>query len=109
MNHKVLILAVAGALTLGACTTSERVSIQQPGDLRLSCAEIESEFAEIEEVMEDAQGDKGVNTANVAAIVFFWPAAVGNYMGAEAALDAAEERQEWLFELYERNECAGEL
>ena len=75
----------------------------------MSCTDLASEFREIERVVDDAQGDKGVNTANVAAVVFFWPAAVGNYVGAERALEAAEDRQAWLYDLYEEKECDGPI
>lgn len=105
-----ILLSISTAtLLVGACTTSERVTIRQPGDMSMTCAEIESEFREIENVVDDAQGDQGVNTANVAAVLFFWPAAVGNYVGAERALEAAEERQDWLYEIYQEKGCEGEL
>lgn len=109
MNQKIVLAASAAALMVGACTTSERVTVRQPGDMSMSCSEIEREFREIERVVDDAQGDQGVNTANVAAVLFFWPAAVGNYVGAERALEAAEDRQDWLFEIYEQKECEGRL
>lgn len=109
MHHKLIITAALGALVLGACTTSERVTVRQPGDMSMSCNEIEREFREIERVVDDAQGDQGVNTANVAAVLFFWPAAVGNYVGAERALEAAEDRQDWLYEIYQQKECEGGL
>ena len=48
--------------------------------------------------MEEASDNKGVNTANVAAAVFFWPAAVGNYMNAADA--------EKLVELAGRQGCS---
>ncbi|MGX6649218.1 hypothetical protein ACWCOP_14880 [Maricaulaceae bacterium MS644] len=109
MKTGIIVSIALGGLLVGACTTSERVTIRQPGDMSMSCDEIQREFREIERVVDDAQGDQGVNTANVAAVLFFWPAAVGNYVGAERALEAAEERQDWLYELYQEKDCEGML
>lgn len=97
------VVLAAGLLT--ACTTTEKVAVQQPQDTNLSCAELEGEFAKLDAVMEDAQGDKGVNTANVAAAVFFWPAAVGNYMNAKDAEDLVEKRRAYLMTVYTDKGC----
>jgi len=56
--------------------------------------------------MEDASSDKGVNTANVAAVVFFWPAAVGNYMNASEAEKLVEKRRAHLMDLHTKKNCA---
>ena len=99
---------LAGAALLCACTTTQKVAVEQPQDLRMSCAEIEAEFDELDTVMEDASGDKGVNTANVAAVLFFWPAAVGNYMNASEAEKLVEKRRAHLMDVYEEKSCAAE-
>jgi len=109
MKIKFAALALLSGLALSACTTSEVVTIQQPGDRNMTCAQLAEEFRDIENVVDDAQGDKGVNSANVAAVLLFWPAAVGNYVGAERALEAAEDRQAWLYDLYEEKSCDGEI
>tara|TARA_B100000678_G_scaffold291327_1_gene307652 strand:- start:2403 stop:2645 length:243 start_codon:yes stop_codon:yes gene_type:complete len=77
----------------------------QPGDRKLSCEELEVEFAELDAVMEEADDNKGVNTANVAAVVLFWPAAVGNYMDADKAQDLVEKRRSHLMEIYDEKGC----
>jgi len=77
----------------------------QPSDFNLNCAQIEGEFAKLDQVMEDASTDKGVNTANVAAVVFFWPAAVGNYMNAGEAEKLVEKRRTHLIGLYKQKGC----
>lgn len=95
----------AGALTLAACTTTQKVAVEQPSDFNLSCTQIEGEFSKLDDVMEDASSDKGVNTANVAAVVFFWPAAVGNYMNAGEAEKLVEKRRSHLMDLYKQKGC----
>ncbi|WP_291844609.1 hypothetical protein [Maricaulis sp.] len=105
MSFKSVVFLAAGALALAGCTTSQVLTVQQPGDRAMSCSELQREFSEIERVMDDAQGDRGVNTANVTAVLLFWPAAVGNYLSADQALEAAQDRQTWLYELYEEKSC----
>jgi len=91
--------------SIASCTSTTKVSSVQPGDRKLSCEELEVEFAELDAVMEEADDNKGVNTANVAAVVLFWPAAVGNYMDADKAQDLVEKRRSHLMEIYEEKSC----
>jgi hypothetical protein len=106
MKKAVLLSAIVVSLsTLSACTTTEKVAVQQPGDKTLTCEQLEAEFVKLDNVMQDAQGDKGVNTANVAAVVFFWPAAVGNYMNAKDAEELVEKRRTHLMSIYDSKGC----
>ena len=98
-------LAATAAIALSACTTTEKVAVQEPTDRKLSCTELEAEFVKLDQVMEDAKGDKGVNTANVAAVVFFWPAAVGNYLNADQAEELVEKRRSHLMAIYSEKKC----
>ena len=103
---KVMLVSMAVLSTaLSACTTTEKVAVQQTTDRRLSCSQLETEFAKLDEVMDDAQGDKGVNAANVAAVVLFWPAAVGNYLNADQAEELVEKRRSHLMEIYSEKDC----
>ncbi|WP_291195515.1 hypothetical protein [Hyphomonas sp.] len=95
----------ASALALTACTTTQKVAVQEPSDFNLNCTEIEGEFAKLDQIMDDASSDKGVNTANVAAVVLFWPAAVGNYMNAADAEKLVEKRRAHLIDLYKKKGC----
>lgn len=101
----VLSAAISVAMLASACTTTQRVSVVQPGDTAMTCSELRSEFTRIDEVVKDGQSDQGVNTANVAAVLFFWPAAVGNYMSARDAIAIAERRKEHLMEIYNSKNC----
>jgi hypothetical protein len=97
--------ALCVALTAGACTTTERVSVQQPGDRSMTCEGLRSEFAKLDEIRRDGQSDQGVNAANVGAVLFFWPAAVGNYFSARDAIEIAERRREHLMTIYNEKQC----
>ena len=92
-------------LIAAGCTSTEKVAVQQPGDTKLTCEQLTEEFAGLDGIMEEASDNKGVNTANVAAAVFFWPAAVGNYMNAADAEKLVEKRRTHLMTIYEEKGC----
>jgi hypothetical protein len=102
---KLVLAAAIAAATTSACTTTQRVSVVQPGDRTLSCTQLRDQFVSLEEIIRDGQSDQGVNGANVAAVLFFWPAAVGNYMSARDAMQIAERRKEHLMTIYNEKQC----
>ncbi|HEX5776847.1 MAG TPA: hypothetical protein VFX95_09230 [Caulobacteraceae bacterium] len=97
-------VAMLGA-SLAGCATTTKVATQQPGDLSMSCEQIKTEFTKLDAVMQEADGNKGVNAANVAAVLFFWPAAVGNYMDADKAEKLVEQRRTHLTSIYNQKGC----
>ena len=99
-------IALAATVALGACTTTERVSVTQPGDRAMTCSELRDHFAQLDEIRRDGQSDQGVNAANVGAVLFFWPAAVGNYLDADKAEKLVEQRRTHLMSVYNEKGCA---
>jgi hypothetical protein len=99
------ILTFVAVFGLSACTTSKKVATSQPGDQSMSCQQIKNEFVKLDVVMEGATGNKGVNTANVAAVLLFWPAAVGNYMDADKAEKLVQKRRDYLMTIYNEKGC----
>jgi hypothetical protein len=97
--------ALCAATALGACTTTQKVSVVQPGDRAMTCAQLRATFAELENIKSDAQSDQGVNGANVAAVLFFWPAAARNYMDAREASQLVEQRRTHLMAIYNEKNC----
>lgn len=97
--------AVGLAVALSGCVTNEKVAVTQVGDENLSCAQITAQNQKLDGVSEEARHNKGVNTANVAAVLFFWPAAVGNYMDSKDAEDLVQKRKARLAELYKAKGC----
>lgn len=95
----------AVALFATACTSTPKVDVRQPGDANLTCAELQEEMHALDDIQDEAENNQGVNTANVAAVVLFWPAAVGNYMEADRAMDLAQERHEHLMDIYTSKSC----
>ncbi|WBQ09070.1 hypothetical protein L2D01_09200 [Hyphomonadaceae bacterium ML37] len=104
-NIQLIAAAGAAALFVSACATPRVVEAQQAGDRNLSCAEIMQQIDEARQFEEAARDDRSVNTTNVAAAVFFWPALVGTYMNTEEAIEAAQDRREHLNRLYENKGC----
>lgn len=102
---KKIVLALGALSLLGACTHTERVSVVQPGDRMMTCTQLRSEFDKLDEIRRDGQSDQGVNAANVGAVLFFWPAAVGNYFTARDAMEIAERRREHLMQIYNEKNC----
>lgn len=98
-------MALAATMLLGACTTTERVSVVQPGDRAMTCEGLRAELVKLDEITKDGQSDQGVNAANVGAVLFFWPAAVGNYFSARDAMQIADRRKEHLMTIYNEKRC----
>jgi hypothetical protein len=97
---------LAGTFLISACTSTTKVAAVQPQDKKLSCDQLEAEFVKLDSIVEEADDNKGVNTANVAAVLLFWPAAVGNYMDADKAQDLVDKRRTHLMSIYDDKGCA---
>lgn len=103
------IMICAAAVALCACTTTQKVAAIQPMDETLSCPQLKAEFAKLDGITEEADHNKGVNTANVAAVLLFWPAAVGNYMDADSAQKLVEKRRTHLMEIWNSKNCVSQV
>ena len=99
-----LALSIA-AMVIAGCTTAEKVAAVQPMDAALACDQLTAEFAKLDNINKQADGNKGVNTANVAAVLLFWPAAVGNYMDADSAQKLVNERRTHLMGIWNSKNC----
>ena len=93
------------SLSLGACATNQKISTNQLSDASLTCAQIASQDKELNGVLDKAQHNKGVSTANVAAVILFWPAAVGNYLDADKAEELVVKRKAVLADLHKAKSC----
>jgi hypothetical protein len=104
---KAAAFTVVGALALSVagCATNQKVAVNQLQDADLTCEQIAKQDKGLDAVLEKAQHNKGVSGANVAAVLLFWPAAVGNYMDADKAEELVVKRKTVLAELYEAKKC----
>jgi type IV pilus biogenesis protein CpaD/CtpE len=99
-------IVAAAALSLSACATNQKVSTNQLSDSSLTCAQIASQDKDLDAVLEKAKHNKGVSGANVAAVLLFWPAAVGNYMDADKAEELVVKRKAVLADLHKAKSCS---
>jgi hypothetical protein len=104
-NLKIVSGVVALGFLASACATPTVVQTRQANDENLNCQELAAAIEETDRFEEAARDDRGVNTTNVAAALFFWPALVGTYMNTEDAIEAAEERREYLYSLRQQRGC----
>ncbi|MEP3655727.1 MAG: hypothetical protein ABJO36_12600 [Litorimonas sp.] len=105
MKNTFILSLTAAALVLSACSHTTKVATVKPTDSKLTCEGINEEFAELDTVLREAKKNKGASGSNIAAAVFFWPAAVGNYVDAKDAEELVEERRINLTKLAETKGC----
>ena len=102
---KIIVTSIALLTLLAACATPEVVSERQVGDSSLTCSQISAKIQEAEEFKNDARDEKGVTGTNVAAGLLFWPALLVTYSNAEEAIEAANDREDYLLELADSKGC----
>ena len=68
----------AAALLLSACVSPEVVSQNKVNDENLSCQQIGVELGQLAQIRSEARKGKTASGANVAAVLLFWPAVIGN-------------------------------
>lgn len=98
-------LALIVPFVLAACVNPEKVSENKITDANITCQEIANESAQIEALKKAAKKGTGASGANVAAVLVFWPAAVGNYVNGKEALEAAQKREATLARLAQAKNC----
>ena len=103
--RSITLAAVAATILLAGCATNQKVAVNQIADNELSCIQIAEQDKKLNDILEKAQNNKGVSGANVAAVLLFWPAAVGNYMDADKAEQLVVKRKEVLSDLYKKKSC----
>lgn len=99
------ISVLTGVLLLQACATPTVVETKKVNDNQLSCSQIQAEIDEAKGFEQKARKERTVTGKNVAAAVLFWPALLGTYSNTEEAINAAKERQDNLFKLYQAKGC----
>jgi hypothetical protein len=87
------------------CATPTVVDEQKVGDEALTCQQIEEEIRLAKQFEDEAREERGVTGTNVAAALFFWPALLVTAANVDEAVDAAEERQNYLREIHRSKNC----
>lgn len=99
-------LVVCVTLGLSGCATNQKISTNQLSDSSLTCEQIVTQDKGLDDILEKAQHNKGVSGANVAAVLLFWPAAIGNYMDADKAEALVVKRKAVLADLHKSKHCS---
>ncbi|WP_353570221.1 hypothetical protein [Candidatus Albibeggiatoa sp. nov. BB20] len=92
-------------LLLGGCATSTKIQTVQPGDHKLSCNELTSELARLDDAETDIDSKKGVTGTNVASALFWLPGLAYTYYDAGQAEELINERRAYLTTLYNDKGC----
>jgi hypothetical protein len=105
MNYKSTIV-VLGSTLLSACATPTVVQAVKPGDMGLSCAQLQNEYSDAERFRAEADAEKSVTGGNVVRALFFWPAILGTAANANEAIAAADTRKVHLANQMSQRGCA---
>lgn len=92
-------------LSLVGCATPTVVKSVKPGDTGLSCAQLQNESSEAQQLKEAAQKEKGMTGGNVARALLFWPAILGTASNANEAIAAADTRMSHLANVMAQKQC----
>ena len=98
------IVVTALALGLSACT-HQKVRISQTSDTQLSCAALQNEMAQVEQVRAEIDDKRGLSARNIGMALTFWPGVLVNEMQGSSAETAAVARAERLNQLYYERGC----
>jgi hypothetical protein len=90
---------------LGGCATSKKIQTVQVGDNKLSCSELVSELAKLDDAEEDIDSKKGLTGTNVASAIFWLPGLAYTYYDAGQAKELIDERRSNLTKLYNDKDC----
>lgn len=71
----------------------------------MSCAQLQNEYADAENLKKEAGDVKGVTGGNVARLLF-WPSIIGTYMNANEAIAAADNRKVHLVNQMNQKNCS---
>lgn len=100
------VLFLGVTLGLSGCATNQKISTNQLSDSSLTCEQIVTQDKGLDDILEKARHNKGVSGANVAAVLLFWPAAIGNYMDADKAEALVVKRKAVLADLHKAKNCS---
>ena len=102
---KKIALALCAVTALGACSSTTKVNVMQPGDSTMTCTSLRTEFGRLDQIKAEGEGNQGVNGANVAEAILFPLAIAGNYLSARDAMQLAEQRRTHLMTIYNDKNC----
>ena len=100
---KYVVLSIV--LFLASCATPHVVDIVQPTDEQLNCAGLQNEVDELDQFIEEAESEKGVNWSNAGRLLVFPIGIWATYENAGQAIDAANQREIYLRGIMSKKNC----
>ena len=67
-------VAIGSALLVVGCATPTVVQSVKPGDVGLTCPQLQNEYSDAERFRSEAQAEKTMTGGNVVRALLFWPA-----------------------------------
>ena len=92
-------------LSFNACATPHVVDIVQPNDEKLGCVGLQNEVDELDQFIEEAESEKGVNWSNAGRLLVFPIGIWATYENAGQAIDAANQREVYLRGIMSKKNC----
>ena len=103
---KKLFLILSLFVVCTSCATPTVINVIGPNDNKLSCKELNTEIIIANQYFNEAQDAKKMSKPhNVAALLFFLPAAGATYWNVDSAIAAAKNRAIHLNKLKEKKGC----
>ena len=99
-------VAIGSALLVVGCATPTVVQSVKPGDVGLTCPQLQNEYSDAERFRSEAQAEKTMTGGNVVRALLFWPAILGTASNANEAISAADSRKVNLANLMNQKNCA---
>ena len=93
---KKVLFSTLVALGLSGCATPHVVDIVQPSDTKLNCPALQAEIDELQDFIDAAEAEKGVNWSNAGRLLVFPIGIWATYENAGQAIDAANQREVYL-------------
>ena len=90
---------------LTGCATTQKITVVQPGDQKLSCSQLQSELTKLDQAQHQVDSNKGATGTNVAAALFWLPGLAYTYYDAGQAAQAISDRRSHLTRLYNDKNC----
>ena len=93
MNKSTCVMIVA---LLSGCAATPTFQAANPMDKHLDCSQLAVEMDSANAMIKSARAEKSATSGNIAASLFFWPAAAGTTSQANANMNAAYARRDHL-------------
>jgi len=97
---------VSTVILLADCAAVPAYQTAKPGDLDLTCSQLQAEYTDAERLLYEAERQLGTSSGEIALSGFFFPAFLGTHSIAIQSISEAEARKAHLAQLMNQKSCA---